>query len=303
MTSRFEPGPVHQPEWLHGRGVGPRLIWSRGTDGKLLATALARETGELYFCDSSPALYRLSRHGQIIAKAPLPQQPVLLDWSDDGSAGAIVLGDDLVLRVRADLQVEHEIQLPDTCLSIAVSPFGNHLITGLASGLNLVFNERKRRLAQFQTLRPLAFIRCCISEPILFAAADHGLICCHDLQGGEIWQERSWSNVGSLEICGAGDLLYLAALAHGVQVLDGDGGAVGSYILEGTVHRASVTYEPGRILAATVERQLYWLDSDGELLWSTLLPDDVVSLHCDPLGERAVVGLKELGIYALAWDV
>lgn len=291
-----------QPPWLTGRGLGPKVSWHLGTDGPLETFAVARETGEVFLGDASPALYRTNRAGQIQAMLRLKQPVRKLVWSDDGSAGAAIIGDATVVRLDRTLHTEFELDLPETCLAIALSPFGNLLIVCLANGLNLIYNERKRRIAQFQTLRPLAFVRFCATEPLLFAAAEHGLLCCHDIQGGEVWQERTWNNVGGLEITGDGDLIYLPGFSHGIQTFDGDGGPVGTYMLEGTVSRLAVSFEPHRLLAATIEQHLYWLDADGELLWGTLLPEDVVELNCDPLGEAAYVGLESTGLYRLSWS-
>ncbi len=301
MSLPTQPNAVNQPEWLTGRGLGPKATWRLGTDGTLTALAYARESGAVFIADSSPAIYQASRTGQIQAmirqKAPLRS----LVWSDNGAAGAAIQGNATVLRLDPALQMEFALDLPDTCLSIAISPYGNHIAVGLANGLNLIYNERKRRIAQFQTVRPLAFMRFCTTEPLLIAAAEHGLLCCHDLQGGEVWQERLWSNVGALEMTGDADLVYLAGFSHGIQTFDGDGAPVGSYVLDGTVNRLAVSFEPQRLLAATFERQLYWLDADGELLWATTPPDDVSALICDPLGEWGLVGFNSEGVYRLDW--
>ncbi len=301
MTSSRKSGSVYQPPWLKGQGLGPKVSWSVGTDGALTASALARETGELIIADESTTISRIDRDGQIQAMTRIGAPVRVLVWSDDGSAGAVITGDDTVMRLNRDLQPEWSFNTPDTCLTLAIAPFGNHLVVCLANGVNLIYNERKRRLAQFQTMRPLAFARFCATEPLLFASAEHGLLCCHDLQGGEVWQERLWSNVGELEITGDADLLYLAGFAHGIQAFDGDGGPVGSYVVEGTVNRLSVSFEPNRLLAGTIERSLYWLDSDGEMLWATSLPDDLLNVHCGPLGEWAIAALLNEGVYRLDW--
>jgi hypothetical protein len=299
MSSR--DADPRRPAWLAGRGVGPQVKWSFGTDGRLISLACSRESGDLFASDEAGTLYRLDRRGRIASMTRLPQPLVQLDWSDDGAFGAGIIGDDEVVRFDRDLHVVHKLTLPDDCLAVAISPFGNHLAVSLADGVTAIYNERKRRITRFETIRPLSFLRFCTAEPILFGAAEHGLLCCHDLSGAEIWQQKNWSNVGKMCITGDGDLLYLASFAHGVQTLDGDGAAVGSYVLEGTVHRMDVSFEPQRLIVSTVERSLYWLDADGELLWGTTVDDDVVELVCDPLGEWAVCGFKEQGLIRLDW--
>lgn len=289
------------PAWLAGQGLGPQLKWHCGTDGRLTSLTCARETGDIFFSDEAGTLARVDRRGQITALTRLHQPVFSLQWSDDGSQGAVIAGDDQVLRLNRDLQVTHKLSLPDVCMAVAVSPFGHQLAISLAGGDNMIYNERNRRIARFETMRPLSFLRFCVTEQLLFGAAEHGMLCCHNLNGAEVWREKNWSNVGKMTISGDGEYVYLASFAHGVQALDGDGASIGSYVLEGTINRVDASFEPHRLVVATVERDLYWLDADGELLWGTRTPDDIVDVLCDPLGEWAVCGLSEQGIYRLDW--
>lgn len=289
------------PGWIAGRGIGPQAKWTCGTDGPLVGLAYSRESGDAFAADQSGALSRLDHSGKIACMTRLHAPAVGLVWSDDGRFGAAITGEDAVTRFDRNLQVVQKLSLPDTCLAIAISPFGNHTAVAMANGMTLIYNERKRRIAQFETIRPLAFLQFCTTEAILFGAAEHGLLCCHNLSGAEIWQQKNWSNVGDLRISGDGDLVYLASFSHGVQTLDGDGATVGSYVLEGTVNHLDVSFEPQRLIISTVERSLYWLDADGEMLWATQVDDDIAKLICDPLGEWAVCGFANRGLVRLDW--
>lgn len=291
----------HAPPWISGRGIGPQVKWTFGTDGPLVGMAHSRESGDVFVTDQSAALVRLNRSGRIDAMTRLHAPAAGLAWSDDGRFGAAITDEDVVTRFDRDLRVIHKITLPDVCLAVAISPFGHHTAISLANGTTLIYNERKRRIARFETIRPLAFLRFCTTEAVLFAAAEHGLLCCHDLSGAEVWQQKNWSNVGGLRTTGDGDLVYLASFAHGVQTLDGDGAAVGSYILEGTVNRLDVSFEPQRLIVSTIERSLFWLDADGEMLWATTVDDDVVDLICDPLGDWSLCGFADRGLVRLDW--
>lgn len=301
MSGRPDSASSRPPSWLEGHGLGPQLKWEVGTDGPLKAMAYCRESGDLFIADQTSALYRIDRHGQIAALTRLHHPIMALDWSDNGAQGIVLAGADQLIRFDRELEVVHKLSLPEVCLSTAISPFGNHVAVGLANGTTLIYNERKRRLAQFETIRPLSFLAFCTTDALLFGAAEHGLVCCHNLAGAEVWQQKNWANVGKLAVTGDGDLLYLASFSHGVQTLDGDGASVGSYVLEGTVNRVDVSFEPQRLIVSTIERSLFWLDADGELLWGTTLPDDVVDVICDPLGEWAIVGLAEQGVYRVDW--
>lgn len=94
----------------------------------------------------------------------------------------------------------------------------------------------------------------------------------------------------------------MAGFNQGIQSFDGDDGSTGdSYLIEGTVGRVSCSFNAKRIAAATLERQLYWLKSDGRLLWSTVLDEEIVRVICDPLGEWLLVGLRSGHILRLDW--
>ena len=300
MSQNGKASP-ESPKWLKGRGLGPQIKWRMGTDGALTATALSRESGDFFLADQAGSLYRLDRQGQIAAMTRLPEPLISLVWSDNGQCGAGIAGEDSIVRFDRDLKIVNTVKVPDVCISLAISPFGNHLAAGLSNGLNLIFNERKRRIAQFETMRPLSFLEFCSTESILFGAAEHGLLCSHNLSGAELWQEKNWATVGALKITGDGDLVYLASFGHGVQALDGDGASVGSYVVDGAVNRIDASFEPSRLILSTIERSLFWLDADGELLWGTTLDDDVQSLSCDPLGEWVIVGMVNEGLVRLDW--
>lgn len=301
MTDSGDTTSSKNPKWLKGRGLGPKLRWHVGTDGPLTALAYARESGDLYFTDASNTIARINPLGEIAALNRIHESIVSLAWSDNGAYGVALAGEETVLRIDRELKMVQSINLPEVGLAVSISPFGNHIAVSMSNGRNVFYNERKRRIAQFETIRPLSFLRFCPSEPILFGAAEHGLVCCHNLSGAEIWQIKNWSNVGQIQITGDGDLVYLASFGHGVEAYDGDGASIGSYVLDGTVNRLAVSYEPQRLIAGTVEGNLVWLDADGELLWTTTLTDSVVELICDPFGEWAIVGFQNEGIYRLDW--
>ena len=301
MSGSAPEGSSQSPKWLSGQGAAPELGWHCGMDGPLVSLSYARESGDLFAADETGTLYRIGRDGQIAALTRFQEPVVALSWSDDGSSGAVISGENRVLRLDRNLQLTHKFELPDVCMSVAVTPFGHQLCVALAGGKNVIYNDRNRRIASFETMRPLSFLRFCATEPLVFGAAEHGMICCFNLSGAEVWREKNWSNVGQLCITGDGEIVYLASFAHGVQTFDGDGDSLGSYVLDGTVHRVSATFEPQRLIAATIERSLFWLDADGEMLWASRLSDDIVDVVCDPLGQWAVCGLAEQGLYQLIW--
>lgn len=301
MPARRPTNSDSAPGWLQGRGLGPQVKWSLGTDGKLTALAYCRESAELIVADDSPSILKINRQGQITAMARLHEPARVLAWSHDGQWGAAITGDDEVLRFTSSLKLDFHLELPEHALTIALTPYGHHLLVTMANARNIIFNDRKKRITQFETMRPLSFAHFSAEEDVVIGCAEHGLLCCHQFAGMEIWQEKLWNNVGGMRMTGDGQLIYTACFGHGIQTYNGDGNSIGAYVLDGTVSRIDVSYEPQRLIAASIERGLYWLDTDGELLWVTSTPDDIVDLVCDPLGEWAICGFAGQGVYRLDW--
>jgi hypothetical protein len=297
-----DPASPSGADWhRRGRGLGPTLKWTCNADGPLTALDLALETGEIFAADEAGTLFRLDRQGRIAALTRLREPVRVLDWSADGRFGVAVTGDDTLHRLDRDLQSVWKINLPEVCVSAAIAPFGTHLVASLANGRNVVYSEHKRREAEFETVRPLAHLQLCAASPLIVAAAEHSLLCCYTLSGDLVWQQKLWSNAGGFSMSGDAEIIYLAAFHHGVQTFDGDGQNIGAYVVEGTVSRVSSSFEAQRLIAATLERQLFWLDSDGQLLWAAETPDDVSAVRCDPLGEWAVCGFAAGRITRLDW--
>jgi hypothetical protein len=290
------------PTWVRdGIGRMPRLSWIYSSGKSVKAISLSRETGELFVADDDRGLARIDCHGELSFLTRLPQSARLVTISDDGQWGAAVVGYGTLYRFDRGLNAIWETDLPEPCMAIAVAPFGYHVAAALSDGITEIFNERKRRIAKFETVRPLGSLEFCTQQPLLFGAAEHGLVGCYEITGAEVWQERFWSNVGDMATTGDGDLIYLAGSAHGVQTLDGDGGSVGAYVVEGTVRRVASSFEPRRVIASTIERQLFVMDSQGDIIWQAEVPEDVVDIACDAFGDEVTVALTSGEIFRLDW--
>ncbi len=294
-----EPGA---PDWIRsGRGLGPTAKWSCATEGPLTCFDLAAETGEVFAADEAGTLLRLDRAGRIAALTRLREPVRVLDWSDDGRTGVAVSGEATLHRLDRDFQSVWKLDLPEVCIAVAAAPFGTHFAVSLANGRNFVYSEHKRREAEFETIRPLSHLRLCTAVPVLIGAAEHDLLCCHTLAGEQLWDEKLWSNAGGIAVTGDGDLIYVAGYHHGIQTYDGEGQSVGAYVVEGTVNRVAVSYDPNRLVASTLEHHLYWLDAEGQLLWASTAPDEICGLHCDSSGEWAVCGFDSGRLLRLDW--
>ncbi len=293
---------VRTPQWVRdGIGRMPRLSWVYSSGKGVKAMALARETGDLFVADDDRGLARIDGRGELSYLTRLPRPARLLAISDDGQWGAAVVDYGTLYRFDRALKFVWETDLAEPCMAIAIAPFGHHTAVALSDGVTEILNERKRRIAKFETVRPLASLAFCAQSPLLYGAAEHGLVGCYELSGGEVWQERYWSNVGDIAITGDGELVYLAGSAHGVQTLDGDGGTVGAYVVEGTVRRVACSFEPRRVIASTIERQLFVMDSQGDVLWHGDVPEDIVDIACDAFGDEVTVALTSGDIFRFDW--
>lgn len=291
------------PSWLsEGQGIPPTLRWSFSTEAPLVAVEMGRESGEVLAADATGGLYRLDRRGQLLTLSRGLKGVRGLAWSDTAAAGAAIVGERKVFRLNSQLEAEWSVGLPEAALGVAVAPYGNQTAISLANGGNIVLGTQSEQLSVFETIRPLKWIQFLVTDTVIVGAAEYGQVCAHRLNGDMLWSEKSFTSLGEMCAAGDGETILLAGFNHGIQALDSGGALRDSYFVEGTVGRVSCSFTADRIAAATMERQLYWLDSDGQLLWATQLDDEVVKVICDPLGEWLLCGLASGHILRLDWE-
>ncbi len=292
-----------EPNWLRGgAGIPPQIRWTFSTEAPLSALVMGRESGEVLAADVAGGLYRLDRRGHLLTVSRGLKGIRELAWSDTTAAGAAIVGERKAFRLNSQLEAQWSVGLPETALGVAVTPFGHHTVISLANGGNLVLGPDSEQVSVFETIRPLKWVRFIASDPVIIGAAEYGQVCAHQLNGQQIWSEKSFTSLGEMCVAGDGETILLAGFNQGIQALDGDGEMRDSYLIEGTVGRVACSFNADRIAAATLERQLYWLDSDGQLLWATQLDEDVVRVICDPLGEWLLCGLSSGRIVRLDWE-
>lgn len=280
------------PEWLRsGRGTMPSQRWGFATDAALTEFDFARESGEVLAADESGGLYRLDRRGRVQSLTRTSHQIRLVAMADDGSAGVAVLDDTTLAWFDGSLQFRWTRDLPDEAIGLAISPLGTHVVVGMTSGVNIVYDADKRKTSMFESLRPLRFLEFVAETPAIVAAADYGFFARYALTGEMQWNERLFSTVNDLAITGDGSHIALAGLTHGIQMYDSEGNSRGSLIMEGTTHRVSSTYQRRRLAAATLERHLLMTDAKGDLMWMAEPPEDIVRIRLAPLGDFLIVGL------------
>lgn len=291
------------PDWLECElGTRPTQRWGFATSAPLVELQVARETGEVVAADADGTLYLLNRHGELTQHLPIKCPIKRLTAADIGGAFAAILHDDSLLWLDDRLQVVWNRVMSEDVLSLSMTPHGTHVLVALTSGQNLLYDRDKRKVSTFESLRPLRWVSWLLTTPGFVAAADYGLLARYAWPGQQEWNERLWSSVGDMAATGDGASIVLAGLSLGLQVFDGTGAALGSFVMEGTAHRVALTYQPYRIAAASLEHRLLLLDAQGGVKWQLQTPADVVKLHLAPLGDWLIVGLADGRVVRLDLD-
>lgn len=288
--------------WVEaGRGIPPELAWSFSADAPLTSLDFARESGEVAVADDSGGIYLIDRAGQVLFLTRGMQTVEEIVWSDSGNGGAAVVDRNVLCRIDRQLKVDWSVKLPEPINTIAISPFGNHIVVALPSGENRVYDWKKKVAAKFKTIRPLKYLQFLTTKAEFVGAAEYGLLARYHIDGSAVWSETLWSNVGDLTVSGDSHSIFLAAFSYGLQRFDGEGENRGAYVVEGSPAQVATTWSLKRLAVATIERHLYWLDGDGELLWVNIAPEEMVGIRCEPLGKGIVCGLKSGQVLSLAW--
>ncbi len=278
-------------DWLKtGEGAKPALRWSFVTDAPLNDLRVARESGDVIAVDQSGGLYLLDRLGQVRALTRTAHELRKVAWADDGSLGAVLVDDNSLGCFDRQLQFLWIRELPHEALAVAMTPFGSHIAVSMSDAHNLIYDSENRKISRFEAQRPLLHLQFLHTKPELVGAAEHAFFARYHIDGEPLWTERLWSNVGDLSVTGDGKFIFLAGFSYGVQVFDGTGTAVGSFVLDGSASLVSATYIGKLILAATLERQLLCLDPEGNARWRLDLPDDLCRIFLSPLGDWLILG-------------
>lgn len=293
-----------EEQWLDGgRGLGPEWTWSFTADAPLVGLDLARETGETLVADTAGSVYLLDRRGRVVTLSRGLHALDEIAWSDAGELGAVVVDDHVLHVLSRQLRITWSYEFQQAILAIAVDPFGRHFACCLAGGETRILNASRKTVSRFETSRPLAFIRFVATETDLIAAAESGQIFRIELDGTPLWRESCWSNIGDLAITGDARTVLIAGLNLGIQRFDGDGNSQGTYVIEGTPNRVAVSFALRRLITSTVENSVYWLDSEGEILWAADVPESIRTLRCDPFGTGIVCGFESGRVVRLDWGM
>lgn len=288
--------------WLsEGTGRPPRMRWSFVLDAPLQVMDLSAEAGTLLAADQSGGMYLLDRSGKIVSMTRGFQEIRNLAWAQRGTSGLAVLGENRVVSLTAALKIEWSVDLNESATAAAVAPFGEHYAIALANGLNYVLRSDRKQLAKFETERPIHFLRFMETQTHLIASAQYGFIGRFSFDGNLIWQNKTFSNVGAMATTCDGSLIALAMFNHGIQKFNQAGDTCGRFALEGTPHLIAITPDSRRIAIATLENHLYWINTDGDLLWAATAPETIRQLGVAAAGETIYLGFQSGRLLTLNW--
>lgn len=288
--------------WLsEGVGAPPQVLWSFSTESRLTHLAHAWEADETLAADDTGGLYLFDPAGRLRQLTRGLSRIDALAFAAAGNCAAAGFDGRKVALLDRSLSVVWSLTLYDKVVGLALDPFGRHLAIALENRDVRIYTASRRRVSEAEFVRPLRFLRFCATSPTLVGAADDGLIAAFDLGGKLLWDVRLFAPCGDMAASGDLATLLLAGFAHGVQRFDAGGTNRGAFVVEGTPARVATCYDGSRIAAATIERQLYWMDRGGNLRWAAVAPDDVAALCCDASGRSAVVGFGSGRIARLGW--
>lgn len=285
-----------------GVGTAPEVHWTFCAESRLRQVSLAWEADEVWAADDAGGLYAFDADGRLRQLTRGFPNISGLSCAATGNCAAIAFDEKKVAIVDRSLSVNWSMSLYDKIVGIACDPFGRHIAVALANRDLRVYTTNRRRLAEIEVVRPLRFLQFSTTDPTLIGAAEDGHLAAFQMTGKLLWEQRLFATCGDMAASGDLSTVLLAGFAHGIQRFQGTGANRGAFIVEGTPGKIAVSYDGSRIAAATLEKQIYWMDRSGNLRWGSETPEEVVSLHVGATGSSVIVGFAGGGITRLNWS-
>jgi hypothetical protein len=287
--------------WIdEGTGRSPRTSWTFSTESRLTHLAVAWESEDTLAVDDAGGLSLIGADGRLRHLTRGLSGVTAVSIAATGEHSVVGYGQKVSLLDRS-LSVVWSLSLYDRVTALALDPFGRYLAVALANRAVRIYTTSRRRLADFELVRPFRFLQLLATEPTLIGAAEDGLLGSYSMNGETRWDNHLFATCGDMTASGDGSMILLAGFAHGIQRFDRSGTNRGAFIVEGTPARLSTCFDGSRIAAATMERQVFLLDRSGRLLWGAEAAGDVAGIRCDGAGRTVTVGFSEGRIERLAW--
>ncbi len=293
---------MKHPLLQNSQGSRPDVVLDDVFPEGIVDIAWAAESRTVLLASSAGTLTLLRQDGSLLKSGRGFADVQSIAWADAGNFGAVILGDNKVACIDAELKSRWDIQVTGRIRAIAIAPFGSHLAICADSTRTHIVTTDRQQVAKFDTTRALDFVQFLAGQPKLIGAAEFGHLCCHQLDGTELWNQRLSSNVGSMAVTNCGRRILLAGFNHGIQMLTSQGDQRGTFMVDGIPAKVCVSANRRRIAALTVESRIYWLNFEGDMLWAAdLSVDPPQRIAMGPLGERLIVTTQSGRLLQLKW--
>lgn len=286
----------------NSQGLQPDVVVDDVFPEGIVDIAFAAEARTLLVGTASGTLTLLGCDGTLLTTNRSFEGVNTVVWADTGRFGAAITGHSRVACFDANLRELWDVKVTGQIRSVAITPYGSHLAICADSARTHIVTTDRQQVAKFETTRALDFVQFVATQPRLIGAAEFGHLCCHELDGTELWNQRLSTNVGALSVTSCGRRILLAGFNHGIQMLTSQGTQRGSFMVDGIPALVEVSASRRRIAALTLESRIYWLNFEGDMLWAAdMSMDPPIRIAVGPLGERLFVVTRSGRLLQLRW--
>jgi len=286
----------------NSQGTSPDVVLDDVFPEGIVDLAFAAEARSLLIATAAGTLTLLRQDGTLLqSNRPLAKVRKVV-WADNGQFGAAVVGRSKVVCLDSTLKPLWDVKVTGVIRSLAITPFGSHLAVCSDSARAHIVTTDKDQIASFDTTRPLDFVQFLSEKPRIVGAAEFGHLCCPELDGTEVWNQRLTNNVGDMWVTGCGKRILLASHNQGIKMLTSRGSQKGSFMIDGVPVTVQATQNRQKIVAITQEARVYRLNFEGELQWAADLSDDPPEHLClNALGDRVFLSTASGRLLQLRW--
>jgi hypothetical protein len=270
-----------------------QTAWSKSVSATPRGLALVRERDWVLAWDQNHWLHLFDHAGHPQGQVHFPGTLVAACCADDGSAYAAVGNRGEIHWLAPDLTTRWQYALPSPAVTVAMDPFGQYVaVSDNLCNVHL-FNRLGRPGQSWQTPRPLHHLAMVATSPVLVGCADYGLVTSFDMAGACRWRDGLVAHAGSLGVSGDGQRILIACFSEGVQSYNLDGEKQPRLSIGEPCRLAAVAFTGRFVLAAGMTNRLMVLDGEGQALASQLMEKPIAAAALGALGDYAVVALAE----------
>lgn len=266
--------------------------WEFAADAPLVGMQFGRESGTVLVWDQHQALYHIDRNGKRLGRWVCPHEILSAAVADDGRTAVALTSHDRLLRFDALLLVRRDEAAPPAASVIAVDSQGWYTAIAAADRENYLLDAQGKRLAQFNTQRPLVHLLFLDEHPLLIGSTDDGTISAFDLTGRVAWQRPTAYRVQSLIASGSGEWILAPSQQHGLARLRFDGRRHTVWPFAEGIDRAGVCEDGSLVLAALGSGRVELLDERQAVRWSMAVSEPIIGAALDPLARRCWLALS-----------